>query len=84
MKGLRQQVFVNPRQAKLRKNVENLMDELKKIKAIDPNLEIFNQIYRKKQANYEHMGKRKTNLDKDGLPMNEIDILMEILSAAEN
>ena len=30
------------------------------------------------------MGKRKISLDKDGLPLNEIDILMEILSAAEN
>eukprot|EP00347_Sterkiella_histriomuscorum_P002805 403366736 len=84
LKGLRQQVFVNPRQAKLRKNVENLMDELKKIKAIDPNLEIFNQIYRKKQANYEHMGMRKASQNEEVHPFNEIDILMEILSAAEN
>jgi hypothetical protein len=36
LKGLRKQVFVNPRQHKLRNNIEQLMIELKKIKALDP------------------------------------------------
>ena len=36
LKGMKEQVFVNPRQARLRKNINKLMVELKKIKAIDP------------------------------------------------
>ncbi|CDW74986.1 UNKNOWN [Stylonychia lemnae] len=84
LKGLRQQVFVNPRQTKLRKNIEMLMGELKNIKAIDPDLKIFNSIYRKRQSTYEIKGQSKNQLSSKGkTELNEIDILMEILSAAD-
>jgi hypothetical protein len=46
MKNSREQVFVNPRQAKLRKNIHKLLDELYKIKSVDPDLKIFNEIYK--------------------------------------
>ena len=75
LQGLRDQLFVNPRQFKLRQNIEQLMVELKKIKAMDPSLEAFNQMYRTRQKTASSLG----NYSRKDL--NEIEILMEILSA---
>ena len=75
LQGLRDQLFVNPRQFKLRQNIEQLMVELKKIKAMDPSLEAFNQMYRTRQKTACSLG----NYSRKDL--NEIEILMEILSA---
>lgn len=57
--------------------MEALLEELKKIKAIDPNLETFKQIYRNNQAYQGNLQREETK------EMNEIDILMEILSIGD-
>jgi hypothetical protein len=52
------------------------MTELKKIKSIDPNLEAFNELYKSK------LQKADPN-ERENRDLNEIEILMEILTAAD-
>ncbi len=57
------------------------MIELRKIKAIDPSLDTFNQLYRTKQPRPENYSDEENNQKQN---LNELEILIEILSAADN